>query len=78
MLCTVKLREGVLTALVEGRDTCSGDSGGPLVCPGLGLVGVTSWGQGCGRPDQPGVYTEVAHFLHWLQDTMAANTGDGE
>ena len=75
---TVKLRDGLLTALVEGRDTCSGDSGGPLVCPGLGLVGGTSWGQGCGRPDQPGVYTEVAHFLPWLEDTMAANTGDGE
>ena len=72
------MRDNMLCAGEEGRDSCSGDSGGPLVCP-LGhlgspvLTGVTSWGQGCGRPDKPGVYTEVAHFLDWIQQTMADN-----
>ena len=72
------MREDMLCAGEEGRDSCSGDSGGPLVCP-LGplgspvLTGVTSWGQGCGRPDKPGVYTEVAHFLDWIMQTMADN-----
>ncbi len=72
------MRDNMLCAGEEGRDTCSGDSGGPLVCP-LGherspvLTGVTSWGQGCGRPDKPGVYTEVAHFIEWIQQTVADN-----
>ena len=70
------MRDNMLCAGEEGKDSCSGDSGGPLVCPlGEGgapvLAGVTSWGQGCGRPGKPGVYTEIAYFYNWIEETMA-------
>jgi len=45
-------------------DACDGDSGGPLIANIDGkftLVGVTSWGFGCGYLNSPGVYTDITH-----------------
>uniref|UniRef100_A0A3B3XHI3 Uncharacterized protein n=1 Tax=Poecilia mexicana TaxID=48701 RepID=A0A3B3XHI3_9TELE len=71
-----------------GRDACQGDSGGPLVCQaGAGsdrwiVLGITSWGQGCGRSwgiksnrhpskkGSPGIFTDVKLLLPWIKQKM--------
>jgi len=57
-------------------DSCKGDSGGPFVCKdtyNYVLAGAVSWGVGCARPGQPGLYTNISYFLTWLRTTMKQN-----
>ncbi len=56
-----------------GTDACSGDSGGPLVSMENNewyITGITSWGDGCGLPNFPGVYTKVMRFISWIENNI--------
>ncbi|XP_049638924.1 transmembrane protease serine 12 [Suncus etruscus] len=52
-------------------DTCRGDSGGPLMCyfqehEQFFVMGITSYGHGCGRQNFPGVYSAPFFYQNWL------------
>ncbi|MFD4700019.1 S1 family serine peptidase [Streptomyces niveus] len=52
----------------DSKDVCQGDKGGPLF-HGDTLVGIVSWGDGCGRDSAPGGYANVSNpaimsFVH--------------
>ncbi|KAL6424468.1 hypothetical protein ACFW04_009906 [Cataglyphis niger] len=81
---SVPIRKGHLCAgQTDGSSgSCVGDSGGPLQCrrpDGVWqLVGVTSFGSGCARPGYPDVYTEIQHYLNWINSTIDANNDDDD
>ncbi|XP_004517887.1 trypsin eta [Ceratitis capitata] len=56
-----------------GKDACQRDSGGPLLVANQ-LAGIISWGVGCARAGNPGVYVNVAHVRTWITETVAANS----
>lgn len=63
-----RITDGMLCAgilEVGGKDACQYDSGGPLVS-GYYLLGIVSWGNGCARPEYPGVYVNVPYYIDWI------------
>jgi trypsin len=63
----VNITTNMFCAGFYGQDSCQGDSGGPIVSQGR-QIGVVSWGNGCGRSNFPGVYTNVEKFRYWITE----------
>lgn len=62
----------VYTNPYDNVDGCAGDSGGPLLYKFNGryqLLGLSSWGFGCGLTGYPGVYTYVSYYRNWIKKT---------
>ncbi|MEU8815755.1 serine protease [Actinoplanes sp. NPDC048796] len=62
-----------------GVDTCQGDSGGPMFRRDANnawiQVGIVSWGDGCARPNKPGVYTQVSYFASAIRSAATSLGG---
>tara|TARA_B100000700_G_scaffold75915_3_gene84974 strand:+ start:318 stop:1658 length:1341 start_codon:yes stop_codon:yes gene_type:complete len=59
------------------KDACQGDSGGPIVINSGGQrvqLGIVSWGIGCARPNNYGVYADVADLRSWI-DGITGGSG---
>uniref|UniRef100_A0A8D0L9Q7 Vitamin K-dependent protein C n=1 Tax=Sphenodon punctatus TaxID=8508 RepID=A0A8D0L9Q7_SPHPU len=72
------ISENMLCAGLMGdsQDSCNGDSGGPMVTQFKNtwfLVGLVSWGEGCGKQENFGVYTKVSHYLGWIHYQIKAS-----
>ncbi|MEH6345763.1 MAG: serine protease [Bermanella sp.] len=64
-----------------GKDSCQGDSGGPLIFyidETPYLVGVVSWGVGCGEQGYYGVYTNVSQYTEWLDAHLSDSIIDAK
>ncbi|XP_067002693.2 trypsin II-P29 [Anabrus simplex] len=53
-----------------GKGQCNGDSGGPLLANGH-QVGIVSWSvKPCTVKGYPGVFTEVSHYIDWINKNI--------
>ncbi|GIY77986.1 prothrombin [Caerostris darwini] len=54
-------------------DACHGDSGGPFLMSHSNrwyLIGIVSWGEGCGKANKFGFYTRIPNYLPWIKGIM--------
>ncbi|XP_071949483.1 coagulation factor IX-like isoform X2 [Antedon mediterranea] len=57
----------------KGPDACTGDSGAPLTIndgSAAYLIGIVSWGEGCGNEGKYGFYTRISNYYSWLEQHM--------
>lgn len=62
----------------RGKDACEGDGGAGLYCAdadsgSIKVIGLVSWGVGCGQRGVPGVYTNLAYLSPWIEQIVATS-----
>ncbi|CAF3718681.1 unnamed protein product [Rotaria socialis] len=66
--------------LEGGFDTCQGDSGGPLMIQNANyrweVIGITSVGDKCGKPNTPGIYTRVSFYNDFIRSAIVQSNYD--
>ena len=88
MICAGKIWETSYWFLLDffqgfpegDKDTCLYDTGGPLVTKadvdaGYALIGVVSFGDGCGDPNKYGVSTEFSNYMDWVAQHFDLTAG---
>jgi trypsin len=65
MLCAGSANDGQ-------EDSCQGDSGGPLISADDKLVGIVSYGLGCGRPNSASVYARVSGGMSFIKEVICS------
>lgn len=72
---TALIPETICAGSNDGRDSCNGDSGGPMTrAEGKErvLVGLVSFGYGCGIKGVPGLYVNAGAYREWIAAAMRA------
>jgi secreted trypsin-like serine protease len=61
-------------AVNGGVDSCNGDSGGPLLIKSKNekwiLAGIVSYGDHCAQKNKPGIYTNIASFSDFIDQSI--------
>jgi len=66
----------------DGKGSCQGDAGSPLISTSgngvkLGenyeLIGIVSFGIGCGNPNYPDVYSRITSALDWIYSATSGS-----
>nr|XP_054934400.1 trypsin-like [Dermacentor andersoni] len=70
-------KDNILCAMMPGKGSCQGDSGGPLTVMSMNRrsvqVGIVSYGRGCGRSNEPGIYARVDNYVSWIRQVMRSS-----
>lgn len=71
-----KVGPGQICAIgAQGVDACQGDSGGPLSRTIAGrrtVIGLVSYGFGCGVDGTPGVFVDIRSYRQWIEQAKRA------